>query len=232
MDSENDTIGNQLDVISMSNSSVYAGGYENCYEELEENGKMKMLQWTTAMLGATLFVLFSKVTLLLNPIMGKPWYTDLMTYLIALAMGTMLCVTVFQLIPESLDLMAEKKYPIKCGDYRAVQKTLNYNHKSVIVNDCDKVCPDANGGKAGGGIEGLEDGFCTLTIGGTQQFIPVVCVLYLCTIIFYDLQKFLQIAFSNENGTHLAELDNPEDMIGETDEDILIQMRKYGNRQQ
>ena len=50
-----------LDVISMSNSSVYAGGYENCYEELEENGKMKMLQWTTAMLGATLFVLFSKV---------------------------------------------------------------------------------------------------------------------------------------------------------------------------
>ncbi len=90
--------------------------------------------------------------------MGKPWYTDLMTYLIALAMGTMLCVTVFQLIPESLDLMAEKKYPIKCGDYRAVQKTLNYNHKSVIVNDCDKVCPDAHGGKAGGGIEGLEDG--------------------------------------------------------------------------
>jgi len=45
-------------------------------------------------------VYFSKVTLLLNPIMGKSWYTDLMTYLIALAMGTMLCVTVFQLIPE------------------------------------------------------------------------------------------------------------------------------------
>ena len=50
-----------LDVISMSNSSVYAGGFEDCYTELEENGKMKMLQWTTAMLGATLFVLFSKV---------------------------------------------------------------------------------------------------------------------------------------------------------------------------
>jgi hypothetical protein len=50
-----------LDVISMSNSSVYAGGYEDCYDQLEENGKMNMLQWTTAMLGATLFVLFSKV---------------------------------------------------------------------------------------------------------------------------------------------------------------------------
>ena len=72
-------------------------------------------------------------------------------------MGTMLCVTVFQLIPESLDLMAEKKYPIKCGDYRAVEKTLTYNHKSVIVNDCEQVCPPY-GGKAGGGIEGLEDG--------------------------------------------------------------------------
>ena len=40
-----------------------------------------------------------KVTLLLNPLMGKWWYTDLMTYLISLAMGTMLCVSVFQLIP-------------------------------------------------------------------------------------------------------------------------------------
>lgn len=93
------------------------------------------------------------MTLLLNPIMGKPWYTDLMTYLIALAMGTMLCVTVFQLIPESLDLMAEKKYPIKCGDYKNVQKTLFYDHKSVIVDDCDQVCPGSAGGRAGGNLE-------------------------------------------------------------------------------
>ena len=58
-----------LDVMSLSNASVYAGGYEDCYAELEKNGKMKMLQWTTAMLGATLFVLCSKVHLqLLLPI--------------------------------------------------------------------------------------------------------------------------------------------------------------------
>ena len=41
-----------------------------------------------------------QVTLLLNPLMNKRWYADLMTFLIALAMGTMFCVTVFQLIPE------------------------------------------------------------------------------------------------------------------------------------
>ena len=58
---------------------------------------------SVAMGGCLLFVICSKVTLLLNPIMGKSWYTDLMTYLIALAMGTMLCVTVFQLIPEGSD---------------------------------------------------------------------------------------------------------------------------------
>lgn len=53
-----------LDVITFPNASIYAGGGGgDCYKELEENGKMDVLQWSTAMLGATAFVLFSKVTI-------------------------------------------------------------------------------------------------------------------------------------------------------------------------
>ena len=43
-------------------------------------------EWGMCMIGATVFVLLSKVTLLLNPLMSKDWYTELMAFLIALAM--------------------------------------------------------------------------------------------------------------------------------------------------
>ena len=43
-----------------------------------------------------------KVSLLINLLHNKSWYNDLMTFLVALAMGTMYCVTVIQFIPEAL----------------------------------------------------------------------------------------------------------------------------------
>ena len=61
------------------------------------------------------FVHPRKVTLLLNPFMDKPWYIELMTFLIALAMGTMFCVTIYQLIPESLELLHTLHYTIGWG---------------------------------------------------------------------------------------------------------------------
>ena len=51
--------------------------------------------------GATLFIIVSKVSLLLNLLHKKSWYTDLMTFLVALSMGTMYCVTLAQFIPEA-----------------------------------------------------------------------------------------------------------------------------------
>ena len=54
-----------------------------------------------AMGGATLFVFVSKVSLLLNLLHKKKWYTDLMTFLVSLSMGTMYCVTLAQFIPEA-----------------------------------------------------------------------------------------------------------------------------------
>ena len=51
--------------------------------------------------GATLFIVVSKISLLLNLLHKKSWYTDLMTFLVALSMGTMYCVTLAQFIPEA-----------------------------------------------------------------------------------------------------------------------------------
>ena len=51
--------------------------------------------------GATLFIVVSKISLLLNLLHKKSWYTDLMTFLVALSMGTMYCVTLVQFIPEA-----------------------------------------------------------------------------------------------------------------------------------
>ena len=51
--------------------------------------------------GATLFIVVSKVSLLLNLLHKKSWFTDLMTFLVALSMGTMYCVTLVQFIPEA-----------------------------------------------------------------------------------------------------------------------------------
>ena len=42
------------------------------------------------------------VRLLLNLLSKKWWYAELMTFFIALSMGTMYCITIFQFIPESL----------------------------------------------------------------------------------------------------------------------------------
>ena len=39
---------------------------------------------------------------MINLLHNKSWYNDLMTFLVALAMGTMYCVTVIQFIPEAL----------------------------------------------------------------------------------------------------------------------------------
>ena len=50
--------------------------------------------------GSILFVLLSKVTILMKPLVNKSWYTELVLYLICLAMGTMLAAISFQLIPE------------------------------------------------------------------------------------------------------------------------------------
>lgn len=200
---------------------------------------MNIIQWSVAMGGAILFVIFSKVTLLLNPIMGKSWYTDLMTYLIALAMGTMLCVTVFQLIPEALNLLEEKELYVYCGQLRLIRNSFDngLNGRSgnglVVKHNCDIKCNDTSEHGKASGIDEPENS-CTLTIGGPKNYVPVVCVLYLCTIIFYDLQKFLQYAFSNEDGTHLAELEDPpsEDLIAEDADKAILKKFKYGNRQQ
>ena len=51
--------------------------------------------------GATLFIVVSKISLLLNLLHKKSWYTDLMTFLVALSMGTMYCITLAQFIPEA-----------------------------------------------------------------------------------------------------------------------------------
>ena len=50
--------------------------------------------------GSIVFVLLSKVTILMKPLVNKSWYTELVLYLICLAMGTMLAAISFQLIPE------------------------------------------------------------------------------------------------------------------------------------
>ena len=57
--------------------------------------------------GATLFIVVSKVSLLLNLLHKKSWYTDLMTFLVALSMGTMYCVTLAQFIPEAFGKLIE-----------------------------------------------------------------------------------------------------------------------------
>ena len=51
--------------------------------------------------GATVFIIVSKVSLVLNLLHKKSWYTDLMTFLVALSMGTMYCITLVQFIPEA-----------------------------------------------------------------------------------------------------------------------------------
>ena len=73
------------------------------------------------------------VTLLLNPLMKKPWYTELMTFLIALAMGTMFCVTIYQLIPEALELLHTSEYTVACElRHRDCHFTCGICHKNGV----------------------------------------------------------------------------------------------------
>ena len=58
--------------------------------------------WALTIGGSVLFVIVSKVTILMKPLVNKSWYTELVLYLICLAMGTMLAAISFQLIPEGI----------------------------------------------------------------------------------------------------------------------------------
>ena len=73
------------------------------------------------------------------------------------------------------------KYSIFCDEAQRVIanfKSAGRGHArggSTISNNCDEVC-------------GEED-LCELKIGGPKVYTSVLAVLYICTIIFYDLQK-------------------------------------------
>ena len=70
-------------------------------QESQTNGVI----WCLSLIGATVFVAASKVSLLLHFIEDKRWYGDFMTFAVSLAMGTMFAVTIFQFIPESLHFL-------------------------------------------------------------------------------------------------------------------------------
>ena len=135
------------------------GGEVPCDLANVDNLKLEQAEWLVGMIGATIFVLVSKVTLLLSPLMKYKWYAELMTYLMALAMGTMLCVTIFQLIPEALDLLHEKQYRILCGEYTNTQTTTTFYKfsDSKMKTNCKDVCNN-----------NVDDNlqFCTLYVGG------------------------------------------------------------------
>ena len=150
--------------------------------------------------GATLFIVVSKVSLLLNLLHKKSWFTDLMTFLVALSMGTMYCVTLVQFIPEAfgklksqtrisniaflvppvfinfLGLHTEFKY--KAKDACDVEKLDQYFHlfdnmPPFMKTDCREKCSED------------EDNECTLTIGGPEMYIWLSMVAYIATIVFY-----------------------------------------------
>ena len=79
--------------------------------------------------------------------MKKPWYTELMTFLIALAMGTMFCVTIYQLIPEALELLHTSEYTVACElRHRDCHFICGICHKSgVNFNGVHRhICRDNN----------------------------------------------------------------------------------------
>ena len=98
-----------------------------------------------------LCICFLKVTLLLNPLMGKWWYTDLMTYLISLAMGTMLCVSVFQLIPgkyinsftAGMKCFRNSYHYQSCNDFLGSKKTHQIHFSTFMRYFIVGVCVDA-----------------------------------------------------------------------------------------
>merc|ERR1719431_415095 len=125
-----------------------------------------------------------------------------MTYLIALAMGTMFSVTVMQLIPEALDLLHAQKYKLQCASVRYLlswQVDILRESRGggvTVYDDCASICsPNV-----------ADNEFCTLTVGGPKAYIWVTVTLYCFMIFFYDLQKLLHYVFSNNENTHMAEL--------------------------
>ena len=69
-----------------------------CDSESAERFKREL---TLAIGGATLYIFVSKISLLVNHLHEKSWYTDLMAFLVALSLGTMYCITLAQFIPEA-----------------------------------------------------------------------------------------------------------------------------------
>jgi len=126
--------------------------------------------------GATLFIVVSKVSLLLNLLHKKSWYTDLMTFLVALSMGTMYCVTLAQFIPEAFGLHTEYKYKTKkpC-EVVELGKSFDLFKKmpSFMKTDCEEKCQSS-------------DHECSLSIGGPKVYIWLAMVAYLATIVFYS----------------------------------------------
>ena len=76
-------------------------GTSSCFQDSQTDGVI----WGLSLIGATVFVATSKVSLLLHFIEDKRWYGDFMTFAVTLAMGTMFAVTIFQFIPESLHFL-------------------------------------------------------------------------------------------------------------------------------
>ena len=76
-------------------------GESSCFQDSQTD----VVIWGLSLIGATVFVATSKVSLLLHFIEDKRWYGDFMTFAVTLAMGTMFAVTIFQFIPESLHFL-------------------------------------------------------------------------------------------------------------------------------
>ena len=114
-----------------------------------------------------------------------------------------------KLIPESLNLLQQKDVVINCEQISGI-----FGQSRIIRDDCHQKCNAEN-----------SDNTCLLTIGGPKNYIPIMSVLFVAAILFYDVQKLLQYAFHRENGSHLAEFD--------TIEHINFDNRlKFNNRQQ
>lgn len=125
-------------------------------------------------------------------LMSKSWYSELMTFLMALAMGTMLSVTIFQLIPEALDLLHQKSFRILCNDYSGTKSGSSrslYFPRKAGQDSCETVCV-VNDVAA--------DQFCNEYIGGPSEYIWVMTTAYVFTLIFYDIQKCFQYFFSRK----------------------------------
>ena len=58
---------------------------------------------------------------------------------------------------------------------KKILNNCNYAGGNTISDNCDEVCDTSS--------------TCLLSVGGPESYIWVVMVMYLCTIVFYDLQK-------------------------------------------